>query len=91
MSQDIKIVDKLDPSAVNDREGLADFLGNTRTVLKQLDGDLLVLRSAYAVTVQHAKLVGRLDEGAVATYVRLLHQLVRLLHQLVGELRRHAD
>ena len=48
MSQDIKIVDKLDPSAVNDREGLADFLGNTRTVLKQLDGDQAATKRAIA-------------------------------------------
>ena len=48
MSQDIKIVDKLDPSSVNDRECLADFLGNTRTVLKQLDGDQAATKRAIA-------------------------------------------
>lgn len=45
---DVKIIDRLNPSAVTDKQGLADFLGNTRSVLQQLDGDQAATKKAIA-------------------------------------------
>ena len=68
MSQDIKIVDKLDPSAVNDREGLADFLGNTRTVLKQLDETQAVSRGVECNRARYVNGTRRIQRDRSADF-----------------------